>query len=291
MITLDIRKQLSSQVGEMDLVFQTSFPEHSFVTLYGPSGSGKTSILRMIAGLLQPDSGKITINGNTYFDSERKINLSPQNRKLGFVFQDYALFPNMTVEQNLRIALPKNGDDSVITELINVMEIGQLENRKPTTLSGGQQQRVALARSLVSRPTILLLDEPLSALDLKMRKKLQAYLMEIHKIYKLTTILVSHDIAEITATSDIVIKLEEGKIINQGLSRQVLGFNNLSGKFRFTGEIIKKQREEHVFIITVLIGRDMVKIIADEVSGNDLKIGDQVVVASKAFNPIIQKIN
>jgi molybdate transport system ATP-binding protein len=275
----------------MNLVFKTSFPEHAFVTLYGPSGSGKTSILRMVAGLLNPDSGKITINGKTYFDSNKQINLSPQKRKLGFVFQDYALFPNMTVEENLRIALPKNADDGVITELIKVMEIGQLKNRKPSTLSGGQQQRVALARSLVSRPKILLLDEPLSALDLKMRKKLQAYLLVVHRSFKLTTILVSHDIAEITTTSDIVVKLDEGKIISQGPSKEVLGFNNLSGKFRFTGEVINIKEEEHIFIITVLIGRDMVKIIADEESANQLNIGDQVVVASKAFNPIIKKMN
>jgi molybdate transport system ATP-binding protein len=291
MISVDLQKKLSSQSGEMNLVFKTSFPERAFVTLYGPSGSGKTSILRMVAGLLNPDSGKITINGKTYFDSNKQINLSPQKRKLGFVFQDYALFPNMTVEENLRIALPKNADDGVITELIKVMEIGQLKNRKPSTLSGGQQQRVALARSLVSRPKILLLDEPLSALDLKMRKKLQAYLLVVHRSFKLTTILVSHDIAEITTTSDIVVKLDEGKIISQGPSKEVLGFNNLSGKFRFTGEVINIKEEEHIFIITVLIGRDMVKIIADEESANQLNIGDQVVVASKAFNPIIKKMN
>jgi molybdate transport system ATP-binding protein len=124
-----------------------------------------------------------------------------------------------------------------------------------------------------------------------MRKKLQAYLLVAHRSFKLTTILVSHDIAEITSTSDIVVKLDEGKIISQGPSKEVLGFNNLSGKFRFTGEVINIKEEEHIFIITVLIGRDMVKIIADEESANQLNIGDQVVVASKAFNPIIKKMN
>jgi molybdate transport system ATP-binding protein len=180
-------------VLDLDLTIEKG----QFVTLFGESGAGKTSTLRMLSGLLKPDSGTITVGNSTWFDSSRGIDLKPQQRKVGYVFQDYALFPNMTVLQNLEYALQKNQDNGKIRELLEFAELDELQHRSPETLSGGQKQRVALARALVQRPEILILDEPLSALDLKMRIKLQEYLLKVHKTYNLTTILVSHDIGEI----------------------------------------------------------------------------------------------
>src|SRR5690606_16025000 len=186
--------------------------------------------------------------------------------------------------------LSKGQDKAIIGELLQFAELNELEQRKPETLSGGQKQRVALARALVQRPEILILDEPLSALDLKMRIKLQEYLLQVHKRYKLTTILVSHDIGEIVKLSDNVFELQNGRVIKKGAATDFFGLNKTSAKFRFSGEILKIEREDVLYIISVLIGNDIIKVVADRTEARNLKIGDQVLVASKAFNPMIQKI-
>ena len=193
------------------------------MTLYGKSGAGKTSMLRILSGLLQPENGQIIVNGVTWLDSNMGINLPPQKRSIGFVFQDDALFPNMTVRENLEFALLKRQNSKIIDELIEMVELGDLQSRKPDAISGGQQQRVALARSLVQRPDILLLDEPLAALDIEMRLKLQPYILALHREYNLTTILVSHDIPEVIKMSDWVVHLEQGKIAQQGTPFEIFG--------------------------------------------------------------------
>lgn len=290
MISLNLKKTLKSAGGNIDLDMQLTIEKGQFVTLFGESGAGKTSTLRMLSGLLKPDSGTIKVGETTWFDSRKNIDLKPQERKLGYVFQDYALFPNMSVRQNLEYALRKNQDRTIIEELLEFAELGDLDQRKPETLSGGQKQRVALARALVQRPEILILDEPLSALDLKMRIKLQEYLLQVHKKYKLTTILVSHDIGEIVKLSDRVFELQNGSVIKKGMAAEFFGLNKTSAKFRFSGEVLKIQREDVLYVISVLIGNDIIKVVADRTEANNFKIGDQVLVASKAFNPIIQKI-
>ncbi len=290
MIGLSLYKMLYTAQGDMPLDIELNITPGKFITLYGESGAGKTSTLRMLAGLLTPDQGKIVINEQVWLDIKKKINLSPQKRKIGFVFQEYALFPNMTVRKNLEYALEKNQDNQIIEELIEIIELGDLQHRKPETLSGGQQQRVALARALVQRPNILLLDEPLSALDTKMRIKLQEYILRVHKQYNLTTILVSHDIGEILKLSDKVHVLEDGKIVRSGTPSEIFTSHQMSAKFRFTGEVVSIQQEEVVYVVTVLIGANVVKVIAQKSEITDLTIGDKVIVASKAFNPMIQKI-
>ncbi len=290
MINLNLKKTLGSAGGKMDLDLQLIVEKGQFVTLFGESGAGKTSTLRMLSGLLKPDSGTIEVGGITWFDSCKNIDLKPQQRKVGYVFQDYALFPNMNVRQNLEYALRNGQDKTIIGELLQFAELGPLEQRKPETLSGGQKQRVALARALVQRPEILILDEPLSALDLKMRIKLQEYLLQVHKKFKLTTILVSHDIGEIVKLSDKVFELQNGRVIKKGAAADFFGLNKTSAKFRFSGEILKIHREDVLYVISVLIGNDIIKVVADRTEADEFKIGDQVLVASKAFNPIIQKI-
>ncbi|MGB5361296.1 MAG: ATP-binding cassette domain-containing protein, partial [Eudoraea sp.] len=194
MIKIDIHKNLSGSDGPMNLRIKCEIKKGELVTLYGESGAGKTSTLRILAGLLKPDKGIITVENANWVNTKNRSYLSPQNRNIGYVFQDYALFPNMTVLQNLEFASKKGQNKKVITDLIEMMELGDLQHRKPQTLSGGQQQRVALARALVRKPNILLLDEPLAALDYKIRLKLQDYIARIHNEYGLTTLLVSHDI-------------------------------------------------------------------------------------------------
>tara|TARA_R100001369_G_scaffold28595_3_gene51389 strand:- start:2915 stop:3787 length:873 start_codon:yes stop_codon:yes gene_type:complete len=290
MIRLNLKKTLQSAGGKMVLDLQLTIEKGEFVTLFGESGAGKTSTLRMLSGLLRPDSGTIEVGEATWFSSQENIDLKPQQRKVGYVFQDYALFPNMNVRQNLEYALQKNQDRAVIEELLEFAELGELQQRKPETLSGGQKQRVALARALVQRPEILILDEPLSALDLKMRLKLQEYLLKVHKKYKLTTILVSHDIAEIVKLSDSVFELQNGSVVKKGTATDFFGLNKTSAKFRFSGEVLKIQKEDVLYVISVLIGNDIIRVVSDPKEAELLKVGDQVLVASKAFNPIIQKI-
>jgi len=291
MIDFNIHKKLTAATGEMLLNVNSSIKKGSLVTLYGKSGVGKTTILRILGGLLTPEKGKIVVNDEVWFDNSKKINLKPQKRNVGFVFQDYALFPNMTVKENLEFALNKNQPNKIIIELIEIIELGELQNRKPETLSGGQKQRVALARALVKKPSILMLDEPLSALDYEIRFKLQQYILQVHQEYKLTTILISHDISEILRMSDQLIELEDGKIIREGKPSDVFNIKDYNAKFQFTGAVIHIEKQDFLYILTVRIGKDVVKVVADETEGSQLSIGDKILVSAKAFNPIIHKIN
>ena len=196
----------------------------------------------------------------------------------------------MNVRENLLFALNKGNDTKTVDHLIEIIELGELQNRKPETLSGGQKQRVALARALVQKPAILMLDEPLSALDSEIRFKLQQYILTVHKEYKLTTLLISHDISEILRMSDKVLELDNGKIIQQGTPNEVFKYTALNAKFQFTGTIVDIVKQDFIFILTVRIGKDLVKVVADESEGEQLLIGDKILVSSKAFNPVINKI-
>ena len=290
MIILEFQKLLHTPADKMLLDFRLEIPQGELVTLFGESGAGKTSILRIIAGLFTPDSGMIRVHEKTWLDTHAGINISPQRRRTGFVFQDYALFPNMTVRENIEYALGNRKEKEQVAGLIDHFELGDLQKIKPAILSGGQKQRVALARALANRPEILLLDEPLSSLDLKMRLKLQDFILRYHRKYELTTILVSHDVSEIFRLSDKVLELEHGKITRQGAPADIFSDRHISGKFQFPGEVVEIQKEDILYMISVLIGNHMVKIIADEEDVKQLSIGDKVLVASKAFNPVIRKI-
>jgi len=182
------------------------------LALTGVSGSGKTSILRMISGLLDPDQGRINVNDEVWYDSEQKINLPVQKRKIGFVFQDYALFPHMTVRQNIEFALSDNSANRKVGQYLELTGLSDFINHKPGALSGGQQQRVALVRALLRDPSILLLDEPLSALDEDTRSKMQDTLGEIFEQLGIPVILVSHSKSEVEKLADAVVVVEHGKI-------------------------------------------------------------------------------
>ena len=290
MIRLDIHKKLRAEGGPMELQIRTAIKAGELVALYGPSGAGKTSTLRMLAGLMDPDSGSITNSDITWFNSTQKINLNPGKRKIGYVFQDYALFPNMTVRQNLQFAQQKKGNGKLISTLLDMVELTELQDHKPATLSGGQKQRVALARALAQEPEILLLDEPLTALDPKMRLKLQEYLVRVHREFQLTTLLVTHSISEISRLANKVLVLEKGKIIREGLPSEVLLKHNVSGKFKFVGEVISLEPTDLMFVVHVLVQEQPIRVIATAEEARGLKPGDLVIVASKAFNPLIYKL-
>ena len=200
--------------------------DRGFITLLGPSGCGKTTTLRMIAGLETPTSGKITIGGKVVFDSEKGINISPDKRNVGFLFQNYALWPHMTVYKNIAFGLEnmkwkKEDIKARVTELLAMLKIDELGDRYPSELSGGQQQRVAIARALVNRPQVLLLDEPLGALDLRLRKDMQNELKNIQQRMGITFIYVTHDQEEALTMSDTIVVMNKGKIQQIGTPEDI----------------------------------------------------------------------
>jgi len=198
----------------------------SFTSLLGPSGCGKTTLLNMIGGLDQPTTGSIQIYTDTVFSSDDYINVPIERRNVGFVFQNYALWPHMTVLQNvgysLRIRrLDKMEREKQSREMLDRLELGGLANRYPYQLSGGQQQRVAIARALVYQPRLLLLDEPLSNLDAQLRERARSWLKDIHQNFKLTTILVTHDQIEALSLSDQVVLLSKVGIEQFGSASEI----------------------------------------------------------------------
>ncbi len=290
MIELDIKKKLHHPKGEMNLEVQFTLEAQEWLTVYGKSGAGKTTLLKLLAGLINPDEGKIIVNQEVWFDSIQKINLLPQQRNVGLVFQDYALFPNMTVKQNIVYALSKGSKETELGSIIEAFDLKGLLDRKPEYLSGGQKQRVALARTLVQKPKILMLDEPLSALDYDMRMELQDYILKAHQQYDLTTVMISHDASEIIKLSDHVLELKHGVVMQFKAVDHFFQSTNLSGKFKFTGEIVSIISQDFLNIVMVLVGKDVVKVVVDKDEMMQYTVGDRVIIASKAFNPIIQKI-
>ena len=283
-------KMLHTAQGPQLLDVSFEMEKGRLLTLHGPSGAGKTTLLRILAGLTDTRSACIEVEGEIWEDSTRKINLPTRRRSIGFVFQDFALFPHLTVRQQLEFALPKGAVPTIVTELLALMELEELQDRRPSFLSGGQQQRVALARAIARRPKLLLLDEPLSAIDDEMRFKLQEFLLTAHRHYQLTTILVSHSLPEIFRLSDEVISLDKGRIQKQGAPSRIFLDEEISSKFRVTGEIIGILPADIVFIISIYCASTIVKVIATAEETAGLHIGQKVMVASKAFNPVILPI-
>ncbi|HZF70033.1 ABC transporter ATP-binding protein [Sulfuricurvum sp.] len=287
MIFLNITKRLDTAEGILQAHFELKIEDGEFITLFGPSGAGKTTLMRMIAGLEKPDSGVIEVDGEVWFDSTKKINLPPQKRSIGFVFQDYALFPTMSVRENLLFAADNSEQRSNIDELIELVELTALSDRLPSTLSGGQKQRVALARALVRRPKILLLDEPLSALDPLMRQKLQDELTLIHQRLGVTTLLVSHDIAETVKLSDRLASVESGRIKSICPPMEFFSPQALSGKLQLIGEVLKIEEDSPAVIVTLLVGSSVVRTVLSSTEASELRVGGHAIISTKAFNPIL----
>ncbi|MEA5101989.1 ABC transporter ATP-binding protein [Pantoea sp. S18] len=209
--------QLNKSYGPTAIFENIDFSaeEGEFVTLLGPSGCGKSTLLRCIAGLTEVDSGKVLLQGQDI------VPLPPQKRTIGMVFQSYALFPNMTVEKNVAFGLKMqklaSGEiQKRVMEVLALVELTEFARRYPHQLSGGQCQRVALARSLVTRPRLLLLDEPLSALDARIRRHLREQIRHIQRELKLTTLFVTHDQEEALTMSDRIVLMNRGKIVQNG---------------------------------------------------------------------------
>ena len=233
-------KSISRSFGSVRAVDNVSLEIFAgeFITLLGPSGSGKTTVLRMIAGFEKPDSGSI-------FISDKDVSqLAPYDRDVNTVFQDYALFPHMDVVTNIEYGLRVKGIEKSErrTRALHALEqvrLSGFENRKPSQLSGGQRQRVALARALVNRPSVLLLDEPLGALDLKLREQMQFELKELQRAVGITFIFVTHDQEEALTMSDRIAVFNQGKIEQLGTPAEIYGAPQTAFVSEFVGQINK----------------------------------------------------
>lgn len=288
MILVEVEKYFKNE-NKFCLSVSFSIKKNEFIVITGKSGSGKTTLLRCIAGLEKPDRGIIKINDKIFYSSKENIFLPTQKRKIGMVFQSYALFPNKTVYQNIIYGCKKY-DEHFIKEIIEVFELKDMLNRFPSTLSGGQKQRVALARTIAYKPELLLLDEPLSALDFSLRKKLQEQLKLIHRNFQLTTILVSHDIPEMIKLADRIIFLENGKIQKFATPQEIFFGNHLTPKFSFFGQIVDIIPLDVVFLAQILVDHYFVQVVVSKEDIKEFQIGDKVFIGSKGFNPIIIKM-
>jgi molybdate transport system ATP-binding protein len=282
MIKIDINKKLHGANGEMDLNINLEIKEGEFLALTGFSGSGKTTLLRILAGL-EEASGTINIDNNIWLND--KFSLAPKKREIGFVFQDYALFPNFSVIDNL---LYVNKDKDLANYLLKMTELDELKNRFPQTLSGGQKQRISLCRALMNRPKILLMDEPLSALDSNMRTKLQDEILTLHKEFGTTTIMVSHDSSEIYRLANRMVVLNYGQIISDGRPKDILLKTKGSQKFSFEGELLDIVKVDVIYVAIVSIGQQLVEVVVSKDEVINLEIGQRVTLSTKAFSPTIQ---
>ncbi len=284
MIKIDINKKLHGANKQINLEINLNIKKGEFLALSGVSGSGKTTLLRILAGL-EDANGTIKINDNIWLND--KYSLPCQKREIGFVFQDYALFPNFSVIDNL---LYVNKDKDLAHHLLKITELEELKNRLPQTLSGGQKQRVSLCRALMNKPKILLMDEPLSALDVNMRTKLQNEILTLHKEFNTTIIMVSHDPSEIYRLANRVVVLDDGQIINDGLPKNILLKTKGSQKFSFEGELLDIIKVDVIHIAIVSIGQQLVEIVVGKEEIKNLIIGQKVALSTKAFTPNIQSI-
>jgi ABC-type sulfate/molybdate transport systems ATPase subunit len=242
MLTMRLQRRL----GNFQLAVDVRVPL-GLIVLFGPSGAGKSLTLRCLAGLLRPERGYISLDGQTLFDTESSLNLPPQARRVGYVPQHYALFPHLTVAENVRFALPeplqrtkgrqgRAERDRRVSELLSSLQLEGLERRYPSTLSGGQQQRVALARALAAEPCLLLLDEPFNALDAAVRERLRDMLRGFQRRFAIPIVLVTHDHQEVQQLADTVVAIQQGKVVQVGSVEEIFYAPRTLDVARLTGQ-------------------------------------------------------
>lgn len=217
-LSVNIKKHFKG--FSLDVCFETN---NDYLGILGASGSGKSMTLKCIAGIETPDEGRIILNDKVLFDSEKKINLKPQERNIGYLFQNYALFPNMTVEENIGAGLKssKTENEKIVKEMIDIFHLSGLQKKYPSQLSGGQQQRVALARAIAYKPDILMLDEPFSALDSHLKEKLQDEVLEHLKYYKGEVLMVTHSRDEAYKLCKNLLIVQQGKSVVFGDTKKI----------------------------------------------------------------------
>jgi molybdate transport system ATP-binding protein len=259
MIQINLHKSFVERGKPIDLHLQAEWEQGKLIAIYGNSGAGKTSLLRMLSGLLVPDSGSLQVGDETWYNSATGINKKVNKRSIGYLFQDYSLFPNMNVLSNIQYALDKGESNDLVDRIVEIADLGKLLDRMPQTLSGGQQQRVALARAIVRKPKLLLLDEPLSALDLDMRNKLQKEILAIKDLIDTTIVFVSHHLPEVFKLADKVMVIEDGTFIKSGSSKEMLA-SMYQEETDTIGEVLSRQENETSTVLRVLVDGKIVGI-------------------------------
>jgi molybdate transport system ATP-binding protein len=292
MLRACIRKQLGSGNGH-DLTISVDVQAAEGVTvLFGSSGAGKTSILRAIAGIITPDAGRISLGERTYFDSEAGINLPMQDRKVGFVFQNHALFPHLTAEQNVLYGAKSSGECSArerARELISLLGVEKTADRRPQQLSGGEQQRVALARALATDPCVMLLDEPLSAVDMVTRSRLIDEISAIQRRSGIPFLYVTHNQSEAVRLGDAMIVIDEGKVVQQGAPLEIFNAPRTAPVARvvgaeniFVGKILRHRIDDGTTTIDV-------NSCLIEAPLNSLPIGFQATIGIRSEDIIVSR--
>jgi molybdate transport system ATP-binding protein len=287
MLSVKIQKRFSSaQASSFLLQIDEEFPA-GFTVLFGPSGAGKSTLLDCIAGLLKPDEGTIRLNDDVFFDSGRGFSLAPQERGIGYVFQSLALFPHLTVEENVAFGVARKAvseQRELLGRILSAFHIRELEQRKPGELSGGEKQRVALARSLVTQPRLLLLDEPLTGLDAGLRRAILQDLAKWNAAYRVPILYVTHNREEVDAVGERVVAITDGQVRGRGLPGAVLdapraaelaqaaGFENL-----LNGRVVGQKTADG--IIRVRLTGDRCEL---EVPLGSVDLGQTVEVAIRA---------
>lgn len=280
-------QSLTKTFGDNDVLKGVSFTikDGEFFTLLGASGCGKSTTLNCIAGLEQPTSGSIAVGGTPFVDTDKNVFLPPEERNLGMVFQSYALWPHMTVAKNLALPLnirkvPRDKQKTLISEALDKVGLADLSGRYPHQLSGGQQQRVALARALVYSPKVLLLDEPLSNLDAKLREQARAWLKRLQEDLGITTVYVTHDQDEALALSDRIAVMESGRMIQVGSPHEIYEapaapeVAAFIGRCNFlTGRVLSHDAESYA--IELDTSGDVVRVESKE----EVEVGHAVTVA------------
>jgi molybdate transport system ATP-binding protein len=206
---------------------ETSFVSQGagITALFGPSGAGKTSVINMVAGLVRPDSGRIVVNGETFFDSENNVNLPPEKRRLGYIFQDARLFPHLSVKSNLTYGMklvPVSKRYVQFDQVVELLGIEHLLTRRPAKLSGGEKQRVAIGRALLTSPRLVLMDEPLASLDGERKTEVMPFIVRLPKEFAVPVLYVSHSVEEILTLADAIVVMHAGKALAVGKTAEVM---------------------------------------------------------------------
>ncbi len=290
MLEFDLTKQFGKRRTDFLLEVKAQLPTGKIIGIFGPSGAGKSSLLRLLSGLEKPDKGYLKINGEVWTDTTQRFFLKPQKRAVGYLFQAYSLFPNMTVAENLAFAAEKKIDLTQLEELLTVIQMTDKRDQYPGSLSGGEQQRVALARALVRRPALLLLDEPLTALDEAIRSSLQTYILALHERFQPTTLLVSHNRTELAKLCDWILEMKDGKVTATGTPDSLFGDTETIDFTADSFRVLTLTRNNGKLIVELVAGKQKVKIALNNSSWPNLKSGDQIKLTDTAFTLLNHKI-
>lgn len=287
---VDIKKRFANGRGDaftLDAAF--SIPKGKITVIFGPSGSGKSTILRLLAGLEKGEHGHILNSGKIWFDSAKGLDLPPKDRRTGFLFQDLAIFPHMSVMQNILYVTGKK-KLAKAEELLEMTQLSGLRDRRPDELSGGQRQRLAIARALAGSPELLLLDEPFSALDRELKKKLCDDLTKLHASLGFTAVMVTHDMAEAYRLAEHAVILKEGKVAKEGTPEEVFLGKSLSTRIQLLVRVIAMESDEIHTLLTVEEGLRTFRVFVDNEEAEKIEIGDEVIVAAKASDALVFKV-